>query len=342
MKIKYFIILFVAVLIASCGEKKNSMPVLKTMSPTDSLNVFLGLPTRLVIYEPEQKMFVINLFGADMLINVIDIVSDSILFSFAAKGQGPDEYLSVSNIEIYKENSKMTVGIFDLSANVYRKYDYDSLICYKEKTLPFQTSKNKTNYKFHFLHKTDSGYIATGFFTEGKFALLDTALNIERFCCQYKPKPNGSISDHLNAKANLGRCFLSPDRKFLGNIIYIASVLNLYRIEEDKISPQWEYIINDIDYEVRNENYINTQVEGYMSGFMTDSLIYALYCGRDKDLNTSATYAKELHIFDYNGILTERYDLQRELFDICIDKRNKKMYTITHIPEPKILIYEIP
>ncbi|MDR1582919.1 MAG: TolB-like 6-bladed beta-propeller domain-containing protein [Prevotellaceae bacterium] len=342
MKTRNFIVLCVLFLVASC-EVKKSTPVLKTIFPLDSLTVFQGLPVHLTIYEPKQKLFVIDHPSAgNNMINVIDITSDSLSFSFARKGQGPNEYLSVSNIEIYEEKSKLIVGVFDLSTNIYRKYDYDSLIFYKENVVPLHTQKNNTEYRFHYLYKIDSGYIATGFFTEGKFAILDTALKMKHFSCEYRPKPSRNIPDKLNAKANHGFRFLSPDRKFLGNTIYIASVLNLYKIDGNEISPQWEYVLKEIDYDVRDGNYVNTQVEGYLSGCMTDSRIYVLYCGIKKDMNATATYARELHVFNYDGILVEKFDMGRDLFGICIDNRRKRMYAITHNPEPRILIYELP
>lgn len=348
-KIYLGLIFIIPVLLQACGDKGQSVAkkvihvkkdvFTQSIFPSDSLSDFIGLPVTFEYFD--DKLFVMDLFGEEGLIKVFDVNSGKILFSFAQQGNGPNEFLTINNLNFYTEKGESIVGLFDPQAKTYRKYYYKSLLRNQGKELPFETKKIEIDPIMNELLKGDSCYIATGFFEEGKFAILDESLNLLCFTGEYRPKPEGAISDHIHIRANHGTSFLSPDRKKLGSIVYIASVLDFYKVEKETIFHQFSYIDREIDYRIEDNTYANNQYEGYISACTDGKHIYALYSGEPIDLDDIATYGSEIHVFDMEGDLQTVLHCHRGLYKIRVDAQSGNLYAAVHSPEPTILTYNL-
>ena len=92
--------IFVLFLTISCAEKnKNSSA--KYLYPTDSLQVEIGSPSLIKI--AGNQLFTDKSLADSYNIDVIDIEHDSIMYSFAQKGQGPNEFLQISSMDIVEK-----------------------------------------------------------------------------------------------------------------------------------------------------------------------------------------------------------------------------------------------
>jgi hypothetical protein len=339
MKNQLLIASFALLLWGSCSTSRKEISIEKKM-PTDSLSVFLGMPIAMNLHD--EKLFVVDFYGEDGMLKVIDVRLDSSLFSIAKRGEGPNEYLSISNIDIFMESDQVMLALFDPSTKKYRQYSYEDLLANKSETLPFTNRAVKSDSFITEFFKIDSTYISTGVFDVVKFALYDDSLTFVKNACTYRPKPSPSIPDRIHAMANHGTSALSPDRKIIGNVVYIAGVINVFDVNKQAITPLWDYVIKEIDYSIEaNNRIVNNQVYGYLSLSITDKYVFALYSGRNDNPNESTSYGNEIHLFDYQGNLLKKIDIQRDLLRICMDEKGKKMYAITHSPEPKILIYDM-
>lgn len=74
---------------------------------------------------------------------------------------------------------------------------------------------------------------------------------------------------------------------------------------------------------------------------MTGKYIYALYSGEKDKEDSIATYGNTIHIFSYDGELVGKYRLSKSAFSISVDDNNRKLYVLSHEPEPKIYIYDL-
>lgn len=155
----------------------------------------------------------------------------------------------------------------------------------------------------------------------------------------YRKKPSDDIPDMLHAIANYGKSFISDNRYFLAEIIYNASVLSFYDLK--KKEKLWEYCLGDLDYRIDGESIIYKSVVGYLSISLTDKYIYALYSGEKDKEDDIATYGKMIYIFNYDGELVNKYQLSISAFSISVDYENRKLYALSHQPEPKIYIYDL-
>jgi hypothetical protein len=327
------------VFLESCNPNKEN-PDISFISPVDSLSVHLGIPVFAKYYD--NKLFIMDVYGKNGLIQVVDIDKDSILFSFAQKGVGPGEYQHISNIDIYDDNSNTILGILDPITKTYRQYSYDSLLINKSESKSLKHFRLETDITLTDFYKMDSIYVGTGITDKGKFVLFSDSFTNERYQGYYRPKPHKSIPDILHVRANLGRTFISPDRKTIANTVYIAGTLDVFEIlDNGNIRHKGEHVINEIDYSIEGDAFRNNNVIGYLSGDITKKFIYALYSGEKEDQNEIATYGRQIHVFNYSGKLIKKYDIQKHVFGITIDKEKNRLYAIAHIPEPKVFVYQL-
>ncbi|MDR1116138.1 MAG: TolB-like 6-bladed beta-propeller domain-containing protein [Tannerella sp.] len=340
MKIPVLSILF-SFIISSCtfSGKDDDIPVVN-LSSVDSLSVYMGLPLFAEFYD--NKLFVMDLYGEDGFIKVIDVKKDSLLFSFAKQGNGPHEYLHISNINIVNENlSETTIGVFDPASKKYRIYSYDSLFAQGTNAVPVSTLNLPEGSRYTELIRLDSAFAATDLSGKGRFAILDSSLENERHVCDYRPKPAASVPNTIHAMAHHGKTFVSPDRKTIANIIYIAEVFSVFHADRRDIVPAWDYVVKEMDYKTDGDRIDSNTPLGYLSAAMDDEYIYGLFCGKEEDKQSSATYANEIHVFSGEGKLIRKLHFEASAFGITIDRENRILYTLVHEPEPHILAYRL-
>lgn len=343
---RVLVILIVILTLASCAQSNKKVDLYKSvkleeLSEVDSLNLFLGLPTTIKLFD--NKLFIVDMFDENKSVKVYDVKKKGVILSFAQKGEGPYEYLHISDVDIYEDNlGEVKVDIYDPVSSKIGSYDYDSLLIMKDNYIPKMITSLNNNVRFHEIHKIKDGYLATGLTLEGKYTFLSDSLKVNGYSGKYRSKPmNGSIPEMSHIIANYGKSVLSENRELLVEIIYNASVLSCYDIKHQEISQRWEYNIHDLDYRMDGKSIVNNVVMGYLSACICDKYIYALYSGEPDNLEAVATYGKEIHVFDLNGHLVNRLSISKPAFALAVDGVSKKIYILSHVPEPSITVYYI-
>ena len=334
----YFLILLISCLIFSCGRDKAPTIEYQHVNASDSLTFYAGLPVDLQPFK--GYLFVNDFLGDEGLVHVVDIEQDSILFSFLQTGGGPNEVVSLANMEIFTVGELNVLGVFDGNMKRYRGYDIDSVLAIKTLHHPLLDKSVDIPYSINGLYKIDRGYVATGFFPDGKFALLNDSLELKSYTGQYRPKKNEGVAKILDAQANIGKSKLSPSKKQLASVVFHAGIVEFYEVTADSIVKKWEFVKDELDYTTKNgKQVVNKGVEGFISVDVTDEFVFALYSGDMFNMDEVATYGKFVYQFDLKGNLINTYELDRKVLDIHID--GNELRSIVHNPEPKVIVYNL-
>ncbi len=86
---------FILSFLFSC---RDNVEEVKTVLASDSISAFLNLPTSIEVFG--DKLFVVDPFDKEGMVNVIDLKTKDICFQFAPKGEGPNEVLHVGSMDI--------------------------------------------------------------------------------------------------------------------------------------------------------------------------------------------------------------------------------------------------
>ena len=326
------------VLLCSCISSKEVKDEYVSLVPVDSLCSVVGIPTTMKLFD--DKLFLVDMFNGESLISVYDIKTKAKVFSFGEKGNGPEEFLQITSLDFSdKGNGQIEMLAFDPVRKQCSIYNYQHLLNgnrNKEKSLNIAAS---VPYLYE-LYKLNKGYIATGRLEKDKYVLFSDSLEVFDYKGEYRPKPMKGIPDVLHSLANYGKTEFSLDKKKMVEIVYNASVLSMYDVNLDNIAKRWEYVIDELDYKVIDGSINKKSVMGYLSAYVGDRYVYALYSGKPENLDEIATYGDEIHVLDYDGKMVERIKIERPAFSLAVDESENKIFTLCHIPETMVFVYD--
>lgn len=330
-----FITCFLGISVLYSCQQVSDTQIVMDIVPKDSIVLELGLQTEME--HIGNKLYVLNVLSEDNLIETYDTSSGEFLGNFAPKGSGPNEYVLIDNVDVYKDD----LLLFDLSS---KKIDYYNTAISGFLEPDRHVTMEGNDYRLWNMSKTAMGYLASGVFPEGKFALFSDSLELLGYAGSFRPKPMESIDDDVHALANYGTQKLSRDKRYMADIIYNANILALYEVKTNELVKKWEYVGDELNYKVSGGGAItNVNKMGYISVSVSSGYVYALYSGEEDDPDALTPYGQEVHVFDSsNGNMIAKYRLDRRSFSIDVDEGNSKMFVLSHFPEPVVLIYELP
>lgn len=286
-----------------------------------------------------NTLLLVDMFSHENLIKMFDVNKKKLITQFARTGHGPNEFLHIGSADfsIYKDT--LILDIFDPVKKNLISYNVENLFNGNNdgNTLDFKKA-SEANYTEVF--RIDGGFIATGLFPEGKYALLDNSLKHQKFQGEYLVNASGKTDVVKHAIANNGNIVFSQDRKHFVELVYMASVLSFYSINDLSVQKENEYTITPLNYKVQEDHIINKEVEGYLSASFGKKHIYALYCGVPES-DGIATYGKEIHVFTLEGKFLHKYVLDISAFQICVNEDESKLYVLSHEPQPGVFIYNL-
>lgn len=339
MKNYVFIYCLLVAVLTSCESEKAGRNELHIVA-TDSIELDLGEPRAL--YGNGNMLFVIDRKAIDNFVQVYDLKTKDFLFSFAPMGQGPGEFSSLNSLSIYKADDAVRLSLYDFG-NKIAAYDFSEIMSAKENVMPINVKHvSDTGLRMYGLNKTNNGYIASGRFKDGKFALLNDSLELIKFTGEYRKKPKPSYPEEVHFMANFGRQYFSEDRHYMADCVTAASLLTLYEVKDNNLIKQWEYVIEDLDYDVEAGAVpVYKSNRGYASVSIGYKYVYAIYSG--EPAMTPDFCGSEVHVFNIStGELVKKFMLDRRSSHIVVDESKGKMYIETDFPEPVVLIYDLP
>ena len=329
-----FLFITLALFAASCSEPVTE---LTPLSDADTLTTDVHMPT--IMKMNGEKLLVVDLFTKDSLVRIFDVNRKTIVSQFAQKGHGPNEYLHISSADFSMHEGQLVLDVFDPVKKILSSYPVDELL--KGNTHSTKTDfKTTTKANLTEVLRIEGGFMATGLFEEGKYAMFDDSLKFRHYSGEYLTNVAGKTKGVKHAIANNGTTIFDTDRKHFTGIVYMASVVTFNHVNDLSVEKDDEYQIKPLNYQVKDDHIINQEVEGYLSASYGKQHIYTLYCGIPES-DGVATYGKEIHVFSKDGKLQKKYLLGASAFQICVNDDESKLYVLLHEPTPCILIYDL-
>lgn len=334
-------VLFVSLfLFTACSHNKSKLDeVMQVLPVCDSLSVTLGSPS--LIQTANGKLYVDHSFSEQYNIDVIDVERDSILYSFAKRGQGPNEFLQITSMDVFQKGNRWFIQLYDNLARKLAIYSIDSLDVYKEDCLPIAEKKLPASSRYLGIYEIEGNrYIATGR-TAKKFSILDSEMNMTCACIDY-PKPEGTeIADSMIlSKADYGRLYFNADRTQLASVVFMSGTMSVFDVKADSVVKAWDFVRSGFEYKVQGKSVYQLSPTGYLAASFTSDYVIGLYSGEQKKNETN--YAKEFHFFDNAGNLSASYTTASRLYNFCVDAQRGLIYAISYEGDPCILIYRLP
>lgn len=320
-------------MMASCNS--SGIEEINKLSARDSITIDMTLPTIMELHK--NNLLIGDVLTDGEICTLYNIDKKQIIAKFGTKGHGNEEFMHLSSLQFSEENDTLYSYAYDPVNKIMRKYDLSG-----SSVRQVNKIKDNGNVPFTQLLKIKNGFLATGCFAEGKFAMLDDSLKgVIKYEGDYLQNQSGDGDVLKNAVANHGVTVISSDKKHLTSIVYMASEIRFYDIVGNQLNKVGQHMIRPLNYECNGDAIVNKDVMGYLSATYGKQSVFALYSGLPEAKEGYATYGSEIHVFDFEGKLKTKYQIEHPALVICVDENEKHLYAMTHEPKPTIYIYDL-
>lgn len=329
---KYFIILFVSILMASCSSDKNSQVEEKfswddfqtekslkgrTLDLGDAITMPFSLQivdTTLISLESAGEM-VCQLFNLNTGVKLGDRLS---------KGGGPNEMVMPMFI-----NNGNGIQFVDLASFTIYKYDSSEFL---QESLPSPLSKIKLS------EGVDSEMQAMGDKFIGFQYARDSLLYVFNESGQklkaYAGYPIGSRSVSNEERSDIYQMgYVSNGEDRLAVTYYMTDVIEIFDAEGNLV----KHLEGPEGFE-----YSKTGKDAFFSPRNAGESFFVLFNGRSWNEEGHNSSCNKLLSFSWDGKPECVYTLDDPIFTYCVDVKHRKVYGVSTTPEYHIVEYSLP
>ena len=276
-------------------------------------------------------------YGSDSLVHYFSTQDHNHLGAMAIRGNGPEEFLSVSNISFSPDSNEF--WIYDITKQVWSGKSIHSLRDYalnKEKyeTLNLRNAKIKglTN-----LFWIGDKFVANSLFKyKERFFIFDsTGIQVKTII---NPNLDFAQTENEGVLADVFSTHLAitPNRK---EIVLAGRYLDLLEVYDLNGNLQIMLKGPDKGFGLRFDRKRSTENStlvkspdtrrSYLAVKATNDKIYALYSGKSKKDKEHYSYSKVIYTFTNTGKPLTKYILDTPISDFAINKQQNRIYAIS-------------
>ena len=294
------------------------------------------------------KPFLIAL--SDSILTVVDQNNEKMLYMFNSvsgkalggyvkRGQGPDEYYSISALR----NWKNRLFFYDINKRVLAEIKYNDTV----RIIPkFNLGKEV---HFSFAPLDDDVFIASGLYQEGRFCILkDSGMKHEYFMdYPSRDEAEKTVTNQIKFQAYSGNLVVHPSGNQFMFCTGNADMLSFYTYENDKIILTKEINKTFPDYKYDNETkrftgfsaYSN---EVYLYACGTEKNVYLLYSGKSyAEAGERAFVSSQIEVYNWKGEKVKTLMLDIPIKSMVVSEDDKTVYAISMNPEPLIVAFDL-
>lgn len=355
------IILFLSASLGACAGDSGSVgrtaetsltsPVQNVYdgSTQQQLTVFstaeeLAMPTQIAVIG--GYVLVGDAFG-EPPVHVFQIDDARYLGGLGRGGDGPGEFRSVWSFDVLP-GSDDDVWIYDFMHRRMSLVDLSVASPHRDTPSVVQTEQIVTldsPAPLTGVSLTRNGdFIATGFHEDGRVALFSASGDRKEV---YGQVPGSDLGVPASVRQHAFQSTMAPrpDRTRFVLVNRHASLVEIYLDDgslhalahgTDAFSPVFK--VGSLE---DGRPALSTGDDlrfGYVDVATTADRIYALFSGRTRgEYPGSATFGRDVHVYDWDGNLTERFAVSQDLIAIAVDAESDMLYGIRHHPEPAVV-----
>ena len=275
---------------------------------------------------------------ADKLINIIDLNSNELITSFGSRGQGPDEFMDVSQI-ILDPILNDCFWIYDLSTQKLKCFNITKIInqsFYPEKMIDISSRKG---FLIRLIILPDQRMIGTGLLLEGRVAILnvsgDLIKTIGRIPVIFKNER--FAPHHSNGFLSYIACRQGAEEIYLAT--QYGSIIEKYNMDGTLLATYLgpDPFFPEYDIVPAGQGYAMTYNKKTRSGYLdikynakTDRL-FLLYSGKKKfsEEGKSQWGGQIIFVLDNRDVLIEQIELDKNVYQIWVSDDCSKIFGLS-------------
>jgi hypothetical protein len=324
------------------GSSSGPAPIVQLRGVVHHGGDHLGMPVGLAAVG--TTLVAIDRYG-EHSIHVVDLRTGELRGSIGRKGEGPGEFEAPYSID--RTSVADELWVFDAGLQRLTRVDLTALDSDGSWAREFISLRGSARV-MNPVHTAAGNLLAIGFFAEGRFGVFDQR-GAQVDALGALPEWSESIPPGVLQHAFTGTIKSDPDRRRFAVGARHAGLLEIFdangeRVARARVPVEFEprFTVNVRENGPPSMGSGDDMRFGYVDVAATKDRIYGLFSGRVRgEYPKSATYAREIHVFDWGGRLEKVLRLDADVIAIAVDERDATLYAIGHDPLPAILKYAL-
>ena len=315
---------------------KNKHLIGKVLPIVDSVS--LHYPFR--IRQKDSSFYVLDLHGFDFYCHKLSYPSMNYVESYAHKGNGPDDFLSVENIRL---NNNGDLYLLDANRETI-------VICdnYNDKAYKRIRLSDKLIRSLDFTLINDSLFAITDYTGKCRINIVDSNGIIikQLFEIPTKKRKDSNISDIALAQAWRSFIDYNPDNGILCAVTQLGQVIEIYNLNTNKIVNILYGKHGEPEFINQGANAVPNGIMGYSDIQVGKDKIYAVFWGHSfKDIRMNPLTKIEggniIQVFSIEGRPIRQYILDKHITGFSINEENNRLFGLDVNNEEQIIEYQL-
>jgi hypothetical protein len=147
----------------------------------------------------------------------------------------------------------------------------------------------------------------------------------------------------IRSEAYQGMLAISPSGKKMAHVLIKGDMIYYYNISDNgDLALISEQIKSYPDYRYDSGAMSKGAPMHHLKACATDEYVYTLYSGRNyKDDKDRAFQSNLIHVYDWEGKLVKKLQLDIDVKQMAVTKDNRKIYAIADLPDPVLVVFEL-
>ena len=344
MQIYKIVIPFIIILILSCDNNDSSGFSFEdeVLLVGDELPIqespYMRYPFK--IRKMDSIIYILDLHGTEHYVHSFNYSTLKHINSFATRGGGPNEFLSVENIRI---NSSKDLLMLDANKEIVRTMHstQDSII------RDIKLDKDLIR-SLDFAIIDDSTYAIPDYTGEYRLQIIDNKGKIKKslFKIPLQKRNNKNVSDIVLAQAWRSFIDYNPNNGVLAMATQLGQVLEIYDLKLEKEIKVLYGKYGEPKFASKGVYAVPKGIMGYSDIHVGEEKIYTIFWGHTfKDLQNNPNKIKDggniLQVFTIDGKPLKQYKLDRKITGFYIDEINNKLIGLDVNSEQQIVEYNL-
>lgn len=292
------------------------------------------------IRKKDSIIYVLDLHGTEHYVHSFNYPTLKHINSFAPKGGGPNEFLSVENIRL---NSSKYLFMLDANKEMIRTMHstHDSII-------PDIKLDKDLIRCLDFAIIDDSTYAIPDYTGEYRVHIIDNKgrINKSLFKIPTQKRNNKSVSDIVLAQAWRSFIDYNPNNGILAMATQLGQVIEIYDLKLEKEIKVLYGKYGEPKYASDGVYAVPNGIMGYSDIHVGEENIYTIFWGHTfEDIQKKPHAIKDggniLQVFTIDGKPLKQYKLDRKITGFHIDELNNKLIALDVNSEEQIVEYNL-
>ena len=287
---------------------------------------------------------------SDSILFVTDSNNEKMLYAFHAtsgkeiggyltRGQGPNEYLSISSLGRWRDG----MYLYDVNKREMAEIEFKDSIRIIPR-MSFGRDLHPT-----FVPLNDDIFIASGYYPEGRFCLIKDFGKQKEYIMEYplRDEAEKEVTNFAKSQAYSGGLVVHPSGTSFMAYVGKADMLSFYKYNDGSVQIIKEIYKTypDYKYDKENKRYLAISRHNpftYLWGCGTGKYVYLLYSGKSyAEAGERAFLSSQIDVYNWSGEKVKTLLLDIPIQGMTVSEDDSTMYAIALNPEPQIVAFDL-